>query len=94
MALGKLKDKKDAKTLTAAFGSQSYLVQGAALVGLSEINATTALARAKTLEGDSPPGPGRDDRVRPKGRPAAVELPPHDLRRGPGPQQATASSRP
>ena len=52
VALGKLKDKKDEKTLAAAFSSQSYLVQGAALLGLSEINATTALARAKTLEGD------------------------------------------
>ncbi|RZK90711.1 MAG: M1 family peptidase, partial [Hymenobacter sp.] len=52
VALGKLKDKKDSKLLTAALGSQSYGVQGAGLLALGEIDAPTALARAKALETD------------------------------------------
>ncbi len=52
LALGELKDKKDAKTLTAALGSQSYGIQGASLQALGEIDAPSALARAKTLESE------------------------------------------
>ena len=53
VGLGLLKDKKDAKLLTAALGSQSYEVQGAGLQALAEIDAPGALARAKALEPDS-----------------------------------------
>jgi len=50
LALGELKDKKDAKTLTTALSSQSYGIQGASLQALGEIDAPQALARAQTLE--------------------------------------------
>ncbi|QKG53102.1 M1 family aminopeptidase [Hymenobacter sp. BRD67] len=53
IALSQLKDKKDEKILTAALGSQSYLVQGAGLEALGEINPTAALARAKAFENDA-----------------------------------------
>ncbi|MDJ0366625.1 M1 family metallopeptidase [Hymenobacter sp. H14-R3] len=52
VALGQLKDRKDSKLLTAALSSQSYGIQSAGLQALSEIDAPTALARAKTLETD------------------------------------------
>ena len=52
VALGSLKDKKDSKLLLNALASQSYGVQGAGLTALGEIDAPSALARAKTLEGD------------------------------------------
>ncbi|AMR26936.1 peptidase M1 [Hymenobacter psoromatis] len=52
LALGELKDKKDAKTLAAALSSQSYGIQGAGLRALGEIDAPMALARAKTLESE------------------------------------------
>jgi len=51
--LGELKDKKDTKIIESAFNNQSYAVQNAALTALGGINPTVALARAKTLEGDS-----------------------------------------
>ncbi|MGI4742001.1 MAG: M1 family metallopeptidase [Janthinobacterium lividum] len=53
LALGQLKDKKDSKTLTAALANQSYGVQGAGLQALAELDAPTALTRAKALETDT-----------------------------------------
>ena len=52
LALGQLKDKKDSKVLAEALKSQSYGVQGAGLQALGEIDAPTALARAKTFEAE------------------------------------------
>ncbi|MDO7886590.1 M1 family aminopeptidase [Hymenobacter cheonanensis] len=51
-ALAQLKDKKDQKIVTSALASESYEVQGAGLETLGEIDAPTALARAKTFEKD------------------------------------------
>jgi aminopeptidase N len=52
-ALGKLKDKKDAKIIETAFKSPSYTVEAAALSALAEVDPTAALARAKAYENDT-----------------------------------------
>ena len=52
-ALTQLKDKKDEKLFSRQLTSQSYNVQGAALLGLAAVQPTLALARAKAFESDS-----------------------------------------
>ncbi|WP_125932559.1 M1 family metallopeptidase [Hymenobacter glacialis] len=52
-ALGPLKDKRNAPVFTKALASQSYRVQGAALLGLAALNPAQALARATAFETDN-----------------------------------------
>ncbi|OGX89455.1 peptidase M1 [Hymenobacter lapidarius] len=53
IAVAKLKDKKNEKFFAQQLSSQSYSVQGAALVALATLQPAQALARAKTYETDS-----------------------------------------
>ena len=52
-AVAKLKDKKNEKFFAQQLSSQSYNVQGAALMALATLQPAQALARAKTYENDS-----------------------------------------
>lgn len=49
-SLAKLKDKKDEKLFAKQLESQSYAVQAAALVAMSNVNPTLAMKKAKSLE--------------------------------------------